>query len=335
MKSFMKKAVASLLVMALCLGGVSFQNQEAKAAGDYVTLFNEKMIATAGKATGGSFKVTAAGDLAIGVSVMEKCAFTYQLADSTGKTVTSGTVTSTDANWNVSASSILYLINAKVTPGEYSIALTFEQDQAAFALAGLLYPSTPPSLDSTSITVTKGFSDKVTVINAGNATVTYTSSNSKIASVDAKGNVKGKKKGTATITVKTSTGYTGTCRVTVKDNVYSRSKLSVGKAPASYVTPDVYKVSYDKKGNLIIKLRLINRFGRTAKQLKNFKVTIKNEKGKKIGVYSLKKKTINLRTGKAKALTCKIKKSKLKIKKTQDLRNMSNPSVKGKFSYSR
>ena len=80
MKSFMKKAVASLLVMALCLGGVPFQKQEAKAA-SYVTLFSETMAATAGTATGGSFKVSVAGELSIGVSVMDKCAFTYQLAD--------------------------------------------------------------------------------------------------------------------------------------------------------------------------------------------------------------------------------------------------------------
>lgn len=331
MKSFMKKAVASLLVMALCLGGVPFQKQEAKAADDYVSLFNETMSATAGTATGGSFNVSVAGRITIGVFVQEQCAFAYQLTNSAGQTVTSGTVTSTDTDWNVSAGSIMYMIAANVSPGSHSLALTFAQNQDIL-LIGLLYPGTTPSLDSTSITVTKGFKDKVSVINANGATITYTSSNPKIASVDAKGNVTGKKKGTATITVKTSTGYTRTCKVTVKDNVYSVPKLSLSRVNYG-VTSDIYNVSYDKKGNLVIKMRILNKFGRTAKQLKNFKITIKNESGKTIGVYSAKKKTINLRTGKAKAFTFKIKKSKLKIKKTQDLRFIKTSS-KGKFSYS-
>ena len=69
------------------------------------------------------------------------------------------------------------------------------------------------------------------------------------------------------------------------------------------------------------------------KYLKNFKITVKNGKGKKIGVYSAKKLTINLKSGKSKAYTFKIKKSKLKIKKTQDLRNASYPKSTGKYYY--
>jgi uncharacterized protein YjdB len=53
--------------------------------------------------------------------------------------------------------------------------------------------------------------------NAPNKTVTWTSSNSSVASVDAKGKVTAKKAGTAKITVKTKDGNkTSTCTVTVK-----------------------------------------------------------------------------------------------------------------------
>ena len=181
--------------------------------------------------------------------------------------------------------------------------------------------------------ITKGFKDKINVVNAAGATITYKSSNTGVATVDAKGNVTAKKKGTANITVTTSTGYTGTCKVTVKDNVYSRSKLPLSKVPNGTFSVDVYNVSYDKKGNLVIKTRMLNRRGYTAKFLKNLKITIKNDKGKQIGVYSAKKKTINLKTNKAKGYTFTIKKSKLKIKSAQDLRNMSTPSVSGKYYY--
>ena len=81
--------------------------------------------------------------------------------------------------------------------------------------------------------------------------------------------------------------------------------------------------------------RMVQKYlsGYKAKYLKNFKITVKNGKGKKIGVYSAKKLTINLKSGKSKAYTFKIKKSKLKIKKTQDLRNASYPKSTGKYYY--
>jgi uncharacterized protein YjdB len=52
--------------------------------------------------------------------------------------------------------------------------------------------------------------------NATNKNVTWTSSNKKVATVSSSGKVKGIKKGTATITVKTANGKTAKCKVTVK-----------------------------------------------------------------------------------------------------------------------
>lgn len=345
MKSFTKKALFSLLLMALCLGGAAFQKQEAKAADDPVTVLdtvrneNQAPLATAGQPLSRSFTIPSNGDLVIGVYTAEWCNFTYTISRSNG-TVVFGprNVTASESGWGyTSKGEPLYAVAlTNVTPGTYNISLTFGVSQE-IDLVGLFYPVViKPSLDTKSLVVTQGFTDKITIINAGSTKFTYVSSNKKVATVDAKGNVKGVKKGSANITVKTSTGETvGTCKVTVKNNEYSVSKLSVSQAPNYQVSPDIYKVSYDKKGNLIIKMRLINKFGSTAKQLKNLKITIKNEKNKTIGVYTLKNKKINLKSSKAKAFTFKIKKSKLKIKTKQDLRNMSNPVVKGKFTYSR
>ena len=420
MKIFMKRAVVSVLVMALCVGGISYQKQTTKAADNYQTLFTDTLTdVEAGIKAGDSFVVPSKGALNIGVMGEAKCAFTYQLVSGSGVVVTSGTVTSTDAGWEVEDGVVMYEISADVEAGTHSIELIFAENQEMIVLVGLLFasgiptnpsqttapiqsttpkpnqssaptspepnqsnqptspkpnqsnqptspepnqsnqPTTPaptdsnqptkpaptglsqptapvqiPALDSKNLTITAGFKDKLSVVNAGGAKLTYTSSNIKVATVDANGNITAKKKGTSIITVKTSTGYTGTCKVTVKDNVYSTSKLSLGKVPGGSFMVDVYKVSYDKKGNLVIKTRMLNKNGRKAKYLKNFKITIKNEKGKKIGVYSVKKKTINLKSGKAKAYTFKIKKSKLKIKAKQDLRNMSIPRVSGKYYYS-
>ena len=234
--------------------------------------------------------------------------------------------------------------------GTYTISVTFDVDQLAYAVLGqpdLTSTPTPapklaPSIDSKTLTITKGFKDQIKILNAGGARITYKSSNAKVAAVDSKGKVTAKKKGTATITVKTSTGFTIPCKVIVKDNVYTVRKVAVSALPAGSFGVNVYKMSYDKKGNLVLKARMLNNRGYKAKYLKNFKKIIrialakgwmKNGKGKKIGVYSAKKLTINLKSGKSKAYTFKIKKSKLKIKKTQDLRNASYPKSTGKYYY--
>ncbi|MBR3134726.1 MAG: Ig-like domain-containing protein, partial [Clostridia bacterium] len=55
---------------------------------------------------------------------------------------------------------------------------------------------------------------------ATNKTINWSSSNTKVATVDKNGKIVGKSKGTATITAKTSNGKTDTCKVTVKDGYW-------------------------------------------------------------------------------------------------------------------
>ena len=55
----------------------------------------------------------------------------------------------------------------------------------------------------------------VTPSNATNKNVTWSSSNTKVATIDKNGNVKGLKKGQTKITAKTSNGKTATCTVKV------------------------------------------------------------------------------------------------------------------------
>ena len=81
---------------------------------------------------------------------------------------------------------------------------------------------TSVSLDKTSLILTEGGSSKLVVtVNPGNATnkgVTWSSSNSSVATVDSKGNVKALKAGSTIITVTTKDGsYTATCTVTVAE----------------------------------------------------------------------------------------------------------------------
>ena len=78
------------------------------------------------------------------------------------------------------------------------------------------------SLNKTSLSLAKGKSATLTATvkptNVTNKAVTWTSSNTKVATVDSKGKVTAKAKGTATITCKAAdgSGKTATCKITVK-----------------------------------------------------------------------------------------------------------------------
>ena len=88
------------------------------------------------------------------------------------------------------------------------------------------------SLDKTSLTLTEGESATLAATvkpdNATNKTVSWTSSNSSVATVDASGKVTAVAEGTATITAKAG-DKTTTCSVTVKKKTVAVSSVSLDK----------------------------------------------------------------------------------------------------------
>lgn len=58
--------------------------------------------------------------------------------------------------------------------------------------------------------------------------------------------------------------------------------------PAGSFGVNVYKMSYDKKGNLVLKARMLNNRGYKAKYLKNFKITVKTAKERKLAYIQLR-----------------------------------------------
>ena len=72
-----------------------------------------------------------------------------------------------------------------------------------------------PNAKTMTVSQTAQLSVSVFPGNATNKSVTYSSSNSNVASVTSSGFVTAKSKGTAVITVKSSNGKTGVCRITV------------------------------------------------------------------------------------------------------------------------
>lgn len=134
-----------------------------------------------------------------------------------------------------------------------------------------------------------------------NGTVQYTSSNTKVATVNAKGEVAAKKAGTATITAKCG-AYTAVCKVTVQ-----KPSLKLSKSKATLYTKGSTKLSLKTQKNGVS--------GTVKYSTSNKKVATVSSKGvvtaKKAGTV-----TITAKCGSYKA-TCKItvKKPTLKLSK--------------------
>jgi uncharacterized protein YjdB len=95
----------------------------------------------------------------------------------------------------------------------------------------LVYPNESISLDQSSMNLNVGDSQQLTATTTPAAVgVTWTSSDTSIATVDSNGNVTGVKEGTCTITATTADGLTATCIVTVSPKGTEPSNPPTGDA---------------------------------------------------------------------------------------------------------
>ncbi|MGX8728359.1 MAG: Ig-like domain-containing protein, partial [Lachnospiraceae bacterium] len=130
-------------------------------------------------------------------------------------------ITWTSSNRKVAAVSKTGVVTA-VGRGECTITASTKNGVSASCKLTVKQPVTKLTLTKTAAKVKKGKTVKLSVLvapeNASNKKVSWISGNSKIATVDANGVVKGIKKGQATITVVAmdGSGKTATCIVTVK-----------------------------------------------------------------------------------------------------------------------
>ena len=221
------RVLAILLALALIVGMVPFSTKDVSAATDESYMLEASGAATAGVPIEATFTMQSSGVAQFAIAVATQCNVTYSFRNSAGETVYGPrTLLESDSQWSSTGSYPAFAFAVNVPQGTYTISVTFDVDQLAYAVLGqpdLTSTPTPtpklaPTIDSKTLTITKGFKDQIKILNAGGARITYKSSNAKVAAVNSKGKVTAKKKGTATITVKTSTGFTIPCKVIVKDN---------------------------------------------------------------------------------------------------------------------
>ena len=107
------------------------------------------------------------------------------------------------------------LITVTTEDGKFTAACIVTVKESAVAVTGVTLSQTSASLQ---VGKTLSLSANVLPSNAANKTVTWSTSNAAVATVDNNGKVTAVAKGSATITVKTADGnYTATCAVTVTE----------------------------------------------------------------------------------------------------------------------
>ena len=185
------------------------------------------------------------------------CAFTYTYNDCDCNWI--GQTLDTVGTWK---------IQSKITgslSGTNTRTITVKDTSASVSPTGI-------RLNTSSVSISKGSSYTLTATvypsNAGNKSVSWSSSNSGVVSVS-KGRITANQPGTATITAKTINGYTATCSVTVKgvyidcsasdtlltvgDVVYYKAKSVPGASSYTWSSSDTGVVSVSSSGTVTAK----------------------------------------------------------------------------------
>ena len=215
----------------------------------------------------------------------------------------------------------------KPAKGKYTLKVVFNQTEenkdkeinyTLSVYSGTAY------LKKFTVKVTKGYTTtlKVTDYFSKATNLKFKSSKKSVATVGSKnGKVKGKKKGTATITVtgndSKGNSFKFTCKVKVRNNVYVGTKINKKKASKKNPTIEVVK-AYFKNGNLFIDLQVYNPRNKQLNRIQKLEVTVYDASGKKVGVCKQYILVTNLKKKKTGTYTLFIPKKDLK-KKSGDI----------------
>ena len=217
-----------------------------------VTAVNEGPATITAKSTNGKIatcKVTVINPASVAVSSVGlnstsitlknirnyKLTATVSPSNASNKTITwtssNSNVARVDVNGNVTAVNAgTATITAKSNNGKTTTCKVTVINPASVAVSSVGLKS--------STTIVKGKTEKLTATvspsNASNKAVTWTSSNSNVARVDANGNITAVNAGTATITAKSNNGKIATCKVTVNNPYKTRAVKFTVNVPTSF-----------------------------------------------------------------------------------------------------
>lgn len=316
MKRVFKKVLCFLLLFLLC-ANVAFSHPVSAHAADnskYTILYSSSApeVSLAGQARDYTFSTKSSGTLYVNLYFKQPTAFSYELAASSGEQIDNGEISEDDKNWYQAQGYNLYAngcVYTNPTVGNFTFSITTSIDCEYLIIVSQDAPKA--SISNTSVTITNGFTHKLSVSNTS-GTIKWKSAKPAIASVNSKGVVTAKKKGSCIITATTKDGQTLKCKVKVAENVYKEEKVTNSDMDNGTVTAYVYHAAPDASGNLKCKVRIVNNSGRTVVRIANTDIAVKNAKGKVIYSYPIQSKTITVPAYSYKDFSSTIPKSKVK-----------------------
>ena len=320
MNSIFKKTGAVLVAAALTISGIAYNPVTTKA--EEVPLLYEEGTATANTEVTYNFHVRDWGKVYIDFFVPQMVGGMLSFYQN-DTFVNTATLTEDATSWQYAETLNAYIYSlqmAEPLPADWKVVLNFNTDtQYAISVS---QEKASAVLSQNSITLTKGFTEKLSVSGA-TGEVVWASSDNSVATVNSAGKVTAKKAGGAKITASTADGQViGTCTVTVYKNEYNETRRYASSVEYGNSQVQVYKMSYDGKGNLVLKASVLNNRGYRATKIKKLTIKVNDAAGKAVGTFKVKNKKMSLNSGSSKDFKFVIKKSALKNKKA-DLRTAS------------
>ena len=187
-----------------------------------------------------------------------------------------------------------YLINVNGWPANcYTTEYSFKVEEIGAAVMGVSLPKTK-TVDKGKTTTLK---PTIQPSNAANKSVTWSSNNTKVATVDKNGVVKGIKGGTANITVTTADGKkTAVCTVTVREKA---TKLTLNKTSLSLKKGKTYTLKVKKFTPSTV-------YPKTVTWSSSKKSVAKVDKNGKVTAVKKGTATITAKSWNGKKITCKV-----------------------------
>ena len=324
-----KKIVSIMLAFVMVCTSIFIQPISVNAGDSYVNILHKVSTAEGNVPIKYNFSLSRKSDIFFVIRTNERSGVTINIKEP-GHDIPKATVTlaETNPNWQYDRDSGIYQNTAgiKLNAGKYILELQFDIGVNFDLSMNQLSPIA--KLDKSNVSITKGFTTQLKV-NGG--TISSCSSKDKsIATVTNKGKITAKKTGKTKINVKLTNGKILTCNVTVKSNKYSAKKISISDTLYNSYDMKAYSVSFDSKGNLVVKFIVANNSYGQLKSIPNFKITVKDSKKKVVASYKKSSYSVNVKSYSDKSYTVTIPKSALKKSKNKiDLRT-STITVSGK-----
>lgn len=306
-------------------------NAKAKENNNYISIMHKINTARQNFPIRYNFSLEKEADIYFELAINERTTVGLVIKNQKDEVaIKSDTLPFTDPNWQYNAQNGTYKNRhtMHLPAGDYILEMNFETEVNYDLTVSRISENT--KLNYSKLDLTKGFNKQLRA--EGGTIKSCSSSNKKVAAVNNSGKISAKNIGKTTIMVKLSNNKKLSCVVSVKPNKYQAKKITIKDVVYNTSKMKAYAASFDAKGNLHLKFKLVNNSYGKITNVSKFKVSVKDSSNKSLVSYSKNNFKTNVASYSDKDCTIIIPKSALKKSyKKIDLR-IANISISGNFA---